>query len=325
MVRFKIGEQISDRVSYQIWVMKSLAIFTIFFAHMPPSEITMSISNNFIWLRRIYSFLGMAGVPTFIFLSGFLYKTASIKKRFFSLYIPVFIWGSITFILHCLNHQLSSAVFGGWLRWIIGCNGYLYFVSVIFLIFICYHIYNNSWFWLIVGLISVTLSQFHIIPYNNYFTIYLNPLNFIAYFAMGQLVRSFRIWHFLENIKLYMASILFISLAFFLRQIYPLVWYFNIQSLIVNMMFIILFINITKSIRFSSFIKDYGKCTYVIYLIHMPFATSINKFLSPYFNGCFEFLKVFFAFGLVSVLCLGLYFMLQKFRQYKLISVLGIR
>lgn len=86
-------QKIPAKISNQIWLIKIVAIFTIFFAHMPVSAKTLSLSESYSWLVRLFSFLGMVGVPTFFIVSGYLFKPGKIIKRAKSLLIPLVIWG----------------------------------------------------------------------------------------------------------------------------------------------------------------------------------------------------------------------------------------
>ena len=68
-------KSISERISCEIWYLKAIAIFTIFFAHMP-----IDLGNPCIdVLKSLFDIIGMIGVPLFLFLSGYLYKEGKLK------------------------------------------------------------------------------------------------------------------------------------------------------------------------------------------------------------------------------------------------------
>lgn len=320
--------KIDEVTSYQIWVLKIIAIFTIFFAHMPVSEATLNISFQYSWLSRLYSLLGMVGVPIFMFLSGYLYKKGNLKKRAVALLIPLVIWGSVTYLLHCAKDGLSSFSFIDYLLWIVGSNCYLYFVTVLFAIILLYHFFDNDYVYIVLSLLSIGLYEFHIIRYTTIFTPYLNPLNFIAYFALGHLFRRHSLWARISkgNIVISWFCALVITLLFIARDYYVHVWYFDLISVVVNILVILLCLNFTGFIRRTDkHVIILGKCTYVIYLCHMPIATTLNKFIPNYLYGFSETLKIIVAFGIVVAGVLILRNILNHFKRFKLMSLLGYR
>ena len=104
---------IDERTSKQIWILKAFAVFSIFFAHMPLAN---SQTTPF---SLIYEMLGWIGVPMFLVLSGFLYKPLNIqgwKRRLKRLLLPLFLWGSVTYLIHCLpsSTTFSMTDYGLW-------------------------------------------------------------------------------------------------------------------------------------------------------------------------------------------------------------------
>lgn len=90
-------EQIGREQSDRIWVLKAIAIFTVFYAHMP-------WAGNNPAMHKLYCLIGITGVPTFLFLSGYLGlgSTSPLSSRMKKLCIPLIIWASITFVVSCL-------------------------------------------------------------------------------------------------------------------------------------------------------------------------------------------------------------------------------
>lgn len=173
-------KSISERISCEIWYLKAIAIFTIFFAHMP-----IDAANPYIdVLKPSFDIIGMIGVPLFLFLSGYLYKEGKLFKRTVGLAVPLLIWGSFTFFVHLLPLHFKCS-FIDYVYWMIGSNSYLYFVPVLLCIIALYKVANISVLWLLTGIISIGLSESHVIHYTSNFTPYLNPFNFIFFFSGG--------------------------------------------------------------------------------------------------------------------------------------------
>lgn len=175
---------ISADDSVLIWAIKAVAIFTVFFAHMPWSVPDLNMS----WL---YSSIGSIGVPIFLFLSGYLDYGS--KKRFIDkiicLMAPLLIWGTLTFAYTLImGHQvISISTIGLWLKWVLGSGTWYYFVPVLLMCtLMCRNI--NNWALILLGIATIAFSNE--IPYNDIFTKYLNPFFFVVYFALGRLVRK---------------------------------------------------------------------------------------------------------------------------------------
>lgn len=322
-------DKIDSKNSYQIWILKIFAIFTIFFAHMPLSDATLTLSPHFSWLARLYSFLGMIGVPIFMFLSGYLYKKGSLKKRAIALLIPLLIWGSLTYLAHIAKEGIGSFSMISYLLWLVGSNCYLYFVTILFLIIVLYHFYENDYIYILLGTVCIGLYEFHLLHYSYPLTPYINPFNFIIYFALGHLVRQNNLWRKISNGNAligYLSAVI-IACIFYAKDFWIHVWYFDLISVLVNILVIFACINLigNKGYNKHNFIILLGKCTYVIYLCHMPIATTLNKVIPNYFYGLSESLKVIIAFSVVVVGVLLLRKILVRYQQYKLMKILGYR
>lgn len=99
--------KISSVESDRIWELKAIAIFTVFFAHMPWSD------GNPV-MHKIYCLIGIIGVPSFLFLSGYLdaESKSSFPKRLKKLLVPLLIWATLTFVVSCLIHKEVGGAFG---------------------------------------------------------------------------------------------------------------------------------------------------------------------------------------------------------------------
>ena len=317
---------ISEKVSYQIWILKIIAIFLVFFAHMPVSDITLALSPNYTLMNRLFSLLGMLGVPMFFFLSGFLFKPGQIKKRAKSLLIPLIIWGAWSYLLHCFKAGLASFSITDMGLWIIGSNSYLYFVTVLFVIILLYNLCDNDLPWILLGVTAVGLYQYHIVSYITPLTPYLNPLNFIAYFAFGHIVRRNNLWHKLESWHIAGPAFLLILISVCLTDLYVHVWYFNLWSMVICVSFICTLLALTSHFirRNETFIR-FGECTFVIYLCHMPIVTTLNQIVRNIAVGPLEIIKIIIAFAAISILVVIGDIILTKLRLCRLKAFLGYR
>lgn len=321
-------DKIDSKNSYQIYILKIFAIFTIFFAHMPLSDTTLTLSPHFSWLARLYALLGMIGVPVFMFLSGYLYKKGSLKKRAIALIIPLLIWGSLTYLLHIAKEGIGSFSIINYFLWLVGSNCYLYFVTILFLIIVLYHFYENNYIYILLGVVCIGLYESHLLHYSYPLTPYLNPLNFIIYFALGHLIRQNNLWRKISNGNALIGclSAVIIVCLFLAKDFWIHVWYFDLISVPVNVLVILLCVNLTGIIHnIHTQAISIGKCTYVIYLSHMPIATTLNKVIPNYLNGFSETLKVVIAFAIVVIAVVILRELLFKINKIGLMKALGYR
>lgn len=285
--------KIDHESSSQIWVLKALAVMSIFFAHMP-------LNHNYpTWLVLLYQMFGLIGVPTFFILSGFLFKKngSSWGHKVKRLFIPVILWGTVTYIMHCIPADTNFAL-SAWAGWVLGSNTYLYFVWVLFFIMILYSLYDNPWVWICIGIVSILLTQTRLISYTSFWTPYMNPFNFIAYFSAGVLLRR-REWWNLRSSNVWMLCVMVIVVLTYLVAVkFDLEWYFNLHTFIVRLFGALFLISLVSKLKVSSPKLVYvGKVSFVIYLVHMPVASTINKIMSimpPYA----EFIKLLMAFSI---------------------------
>lgn len=307
--------QISQKASDSIWQIKAFAIFTVFFAHMPGH----SVNGSSIFWKDFFDVVGMVGVPLFLFISGFFNSMSKtpLSKRIVRLIIPLLIWGTITYGLNILKTP-TSEVFTGWIRWIYGCNNFLYFVPVLIWCTVLSKFIHPG-ILIALGLCSQILSVTHVIEYNDILTQYTNPLNFIIYFACGQLFSK----HI--NLDILSAKHAFLGLAVMIlflcfqqpRYCSPFTFIFTIS------LFILLFY-LLRLVHNDIFIQT-GKYSYVIYLFHIQVAGFIHMLMSRLWGTWIEPIKVVIAFAVVLGLCYVMQYCINKFNLSKLSYLLGFK
>lgn len=285
-------KMIDTETSNRIWTIKAIAVMSIFFAHMP------IVTNYPPIIETIYQLLGWIGVPTFFIMSGFLYKTLTYAgwiKKVKRLVYPLLVWGTLTYLVHCIpSSTMFSFVDLG--KWIIGSNTYLYFVWVLLAIFILYTLYDNPVVWIVVGVLSVILTQYQIIPYTHFWTPYMNPLNFISYFSIGILFRrQNEIRSYLTRRSSLIIYIVFLIILCLAVVSLEMTWYFNLHTHIAQICASLLIVSLMRFYKANSkFLIYVGKTSFVIYLTHMQIASTINKmaYLAPPYV---EFMKLIVA------------------------------
>lgn len=307
---------ISEHESDTIWGLKALAMLSVFFAHMP-------WHNKDSLMYIIYSYLGIIGVPIFLFLSGYLslQSKKTIGKQAKSIIIPWIIYATMTFVGSVLiNHRISCAftdLLSDYFRWVCGSGSIYYFLSVLL---ICQLISKrlNEWLLVTVSLVSIGLS-WEYIPHNGILTRYLNPFNFIIYYALGRLVRKYAIP--LQDIlggKNSLSTIVIFCVV--------MLWkgeptYFNLLCVPFSMSFFVILYNILN--RFNApLLINIGKISFVVYLIHIQIVGVINTWMTG--HGL-EHFKVFCAYAIVCAIVFAYKVIVLSFDKWHLSQFLGFR
>lgn len=309
--------QITKQQSDIFWRLKALAIFTVFFAHMPYTG-----SNQI--MIYLFNLIGMVGVPTFLILSGYFdyYSQSSLYKSAKRLFIPLFIWGLLTYIASHINTTwdfYDSTI--GFLKWIYGCGSWLYFVPVLFLCKMICCIDNKYYqsILCIISLISISSTSFGIIPYNEFFTPYTNPLNFLIYFQIGRYLRRNDID--LDN-NLYLFTSLIIAVVSLFLWGTEAPSFFSIYAVFVSFGSFFFLYRLAHIVNFG---EETGKMSYVIYLFHLVPASILNRRLLMAFGPRIDFVKVPLVFAIVVGIVWCIKLILYKLNCQKLLQFLGYR
>lgn len=307
----KIGKEKSDL----IWRLKGIAIFTVFFAHIP-------YSGPHDWISYVYNLLGMLGVPSFLILSGYFdYKSSTnLRKTARNLFVPVLIWGCTSYTLaHYLQLLSLHIELFDVLKWVYGCGSWLYFVPVLFWCKILSRCFDRCRYILpLMSLVSIYLTQKNMIPYNEYFTAYTNPLNFYVYFQIGRFIRQ-------KNIELLNVRLFFMSLAACI--ICLCAWsetpsYFSLYSVVVSICSFVVLYRIAYHIKYG---EEVGKLSYVIYLVHLVPASILNRHGQMVFGAWFQYLKVPLIFFLILIVVWIGKLLLQQVHNGEIDKYLGYR
>lgn len=306
-------KHIGSEESQRIWSLKSCALISVFFAHMP-----LSIDGPICYL---FNLLGIVGVPSFFFLSGFLDvgSCSNFVTKAQRMMIPLLFWGTITFIISvALSHGFSNSfpdLIFKWIKWVIGSGSIYYFVPVL-LACMLFVVYVNEYILIAMSLLSIGLGLK--IPYGDVFTAYLNPFNFILYFSLGRLYRKSS-YVLKENKFLMLLSIVLVVF-------YLCIWrmqtpsYFNICYVPFSLVSLYLLNVLEKKINIP-WLVEIGKLSFVIYLSHIQCAGFINTRM----NGSLEYAKVPVAFIVMCVIAYSMKAVLTIKKEKKLFKLLGFK
>ncbi len=149
----------------------------------------------------VLSRLSTFGVILFLFMAGYFFRPLKFenfgslcRKKWISICIPWFFLGSLTFLYKALLSPSFRSV-AAFFRWMIGYDSYLYYLPVLLFCFLICYKAPKICLWLMLpitvcsllltaaGVLGPVLAALHI---NNY----LNPFNWIGFFALGMLAQG---------------------------------------------------------------------------------------------------------------------------------------
>lgn len=269
----------------------------------------------------IFDRIGLIGVPLFMICAGYFNNSKEgdfstwIDKKWRTLIIPWLIWGTITYLLHILKSKDIELI--SYLKWMVGVGTWLYFVPIL----LCCQIFSryiNLYVLLCLGLISMFFSAYHLIPYNDVFTPYVNPFNFIVYFVAGSLIRNYGILKYFESRWCGVLIIGVLLLALFK----PVYWH-PLSPAVALILFFACY-----SLFFSfngKVLTETGKVSFVIYLCHIQVAGMVNQLMSNLWGTPYEFAKVIIAFLAVNLMVIGVKYVINKLNLVQVGRYLGYR
>lgn len=304
---------ISKKTSDVVDELKGISVISIVSAHVAvgnDDSIIMDISET-----ALKAF-GVIGVIVFLIISGYLFgfdnKTlkAFIKKKSKSLFIPWFIIGSVVYMISSLSGtQMDNISIKRYFLFLLGQQTYLYFMTILT---ICYSM--NFYFkknnkilllWILLTAASIVITSYELISINPY----LNPLNWVGYFAFGILLSNNYgningIFLKLINKSGYWSPIILVSISMYslismiLRNQSPTYW--SLYGLIFAFSLIALFFILLEKNKTIYSLVRLGRNTLSIYLLHMPVAGVVNSVFT-YFDN-YIIIKPFFVIALTILI-----------------------
>lgn len=278
--------KLQEQESECIWAVKAIAIFTVFFAHMPWSD-----SESVMY--GVFNYIGIMGVPIFLYLSGYL-DYGSKRTIFYKIkwiFSPLLVYGSLTYCISLLIHYKDISfsfylIVINYLKWIFGCGSIYYFVPVLIACTILGR-YINNFVLIVLSAVSIYLSLDYI-PHNDIITRYLNPFNFLIYYCLGRITRKSKIN--LVNKKNVIGAMFVFVVSIVTWDSFPT--YFDLHCIFFSMSAYIILMGFLGSLSDLSFLIFIGKLSFVIYLVHIQIAGFFNTRM----GGGMECIKVPVAF-----------------------------
>lgn len=315
-------------------VTKAIAILTVICAHV--SLITRGGALGD-YSMHVLSNLGTIGVGIFYFIGGYNFRpekykfSESIKLKCVSIVIPWICVGTLVWLYIVLRKGGISFV--GWLKFIIGYQSYLYFLTNLIIFYLLFYLISrigDKKTGKIVCIVLILLSFLSIFFESKGMSVfpnfYLDPFIFVGYFSAGYVLRGHEnvTDRRLLNSPLWIASFIIPFLPSVLLS-----YAGDVFVPVYETMFIIGAIALAR-LLVHTVAKDVliwmGKQSMAIYLLHMPFAGIIANIFNR-FSWCayIDFLRPFLTLAITAALIRTMVFICQKMNACWLLKIMGIR
>lgn len=324
----------TEELSGLIYALKGLAIMIVVSAH------STLIPQNAPWLLRhldhAWIQFSQLGVPLFFIISGFLYNDNYTLKDIFrkktsSIIIPWFFSGALMYLYIFSRRDFGPNPF----LWVLGYKSHLYFLFCLFIIFITFSAIKNKP--LRIGLLSLSVASnlftfFYLKSNGNEYLdlLRINPLNWCLLFASGLWIKkhSDLIWlkQRLRLIRPFL--ILFFILLFALFFSTQVELGFQVPYFIpIALLFFCLAVSLSDSLILNnSVMKNIGRLSFSIYLIHLPAIGLASHLDNKFTNGWLLPIR-FLVATLIASIALKIYMRILEKTKYSAFfyKLMGLR
>ncbi len=319
-----------------IQYIKGISIFSVICAHCNAVYTDYTIAKiGSLLLQNI----GNIGVIIFFIMSGSLAwwgkssKDKFIKKKIKNIGIPWLLSGTAVFLYVYLRKP--PLTLNGWLNFIIGNGSYLYYLSILMMLYIifAYLPFMTSISTLVICQIITAVSTlwFYSLGAINP---YLNLFNWIGYFALGVLIRKNTLY--VDKILILVEKYRFILyLIYVIALIYQYIngnggSYFGGCNVIICWIGVLcvitmgIRINKKKNIL-SKIIYALGENTLFIYLWHMPIAGIIARIMVGSRLEYFVLCRPVIVCGIILIVMKIITVIIKRYSLEKYTYVIGFR
>lgn len=277
-------QRLNDKDSQTINILRVISILSVITAHVSSLRKTSIVSE---YLTSFLKAFGCVGVICFFVIGGFLYKREKgddlsfWSKKIKRIIIPWVVCSLLTYFVKIITDQQVEVI--EYLKWVFGFGTWYYYTTVYLIFMVLFKwIQKDIFLYISIGLnvLSLTLCTFFegymALPF---VTPYLNIFNWIGFFALGILVRKYRIDHKILKSKIaFSICFVFVLVGSFVLQNDWEVGYFGLFSAFVELSMVVCCLYIAKMLlqtRFSKYCFAMSRYVYTIYLLHMPIVQPI--------------------------------------------------
>lgn len=312
--------------SNSLFVAKAFAILSVVCAHV-------GFTNEYFIADTIRNCLGQIGVAVFFVISGFFYKrTKGDTKKYWSkkiktVFLPWIIFAIGTFVLSVILNRSLDGFPLSFIKYFLGIGSLYWYMSISCVMFAIFKHITKRWqliLCIIISVVSVYLTVYHVIPQYQYFNQYINLFNWIGFFALGILIRKENLLEELINTKSFIISLIIVvaSIGVAVLRGNEVKSYVDVTSLFTEVFGLILILNLSNYLANNKILIDIGKKSFFIYLMHIQIAGIITTRL-PY-NAFFFILRPVIALAVCYVVAVVFRYMLKLLKLDKYSFVFGL-
>lgn len=319
-----------EKYSKTMYVIKAFSILSVLVAHINKinnETIPKSIITN--W----YNLFGIVGVICFFIIGGYFYNIKENntkkfwKKKIKTIVIPWILAGSITYIMHVIKKNDLSLL--SYFKWVLGSGTIYYYLTnyVLFLFIFKYLKKSDKILYICIALtvIQSIFNTFNIHLQLKFITYYLNIFNWIGFFALGILIRKYKLLDKLIEHKEILIYAIAISIVLFIVMYkYKIYGYFHILALPYELVNAIIVFYMSYKLSNNNFLTFIGKISFCIYLYHIQIVQKVCWSLPS--NIFFIIINPFLGLMLmVLIIFIGIK-IVEKFK-YKdvILNLVGLR
>lgn len=255
-------------------VAKGIAIIAVVLGHCFPTNIYNGDGFSEQVANSIYDFIYLWHMPTFFFISGFLWQHNWLEKNYkklkdkaFRLLVPYLSFSFLYIPLRLFFSSMANSTYTGFWKILIGVspNGGVWYLYLLFLFFCFSSIFIRSENILVVsiiiGLITNTIINCNLITID--YSVLRYFFKFYVFFALGILFKSrYEILWFKRVIVLMIAAFIIIYIISRYFDFYYFDW-------LLSFLGIAIVLSISSSFK-NRFLQKIGLRSMDIYLLHGP-------------------------------------------------------
>lgn len=197
------------------YILKGFAIISVIIAH------TAVLNSNYIKfddsILALFGSFGLLGVPCFFLAAGYFYYNFNksfkglILNKLNSIILPWIFCGTIVYLISSFFGSKGNSIsVHSYIMFIIGNGSLFYFLPDLLFFYILFYFIKPKIGILIVPLFIINIAS--ILTLNSFLNPYLNPLNFISFFAAGLILRKRNMLDYVNGLRKYIVPIVIIFL-----------------------------------------------------------------------------------------------------------------
>lgn len=289
---------VMDKERRAIYVWKAIAILSVVSAHV--AGVNQNDPDLLKACAKVLESWGTFGVPAFLITAGFFYEGSLhrhdlkyiLSNKLKGLGIPWLVCGSIVWGYVVIRK--GGASFGGWFQFIVGNTSYLYYMTVLTILYLIYSIIHKREIFVYIGF-SVWIINYvmgTIKGFRTDISPYLNVITWSGWFFLGTVIQKkklqTKILYVTRKTWILCGTFVFGYIFLLCSKLQALSYWDILYPLIeIALLFAICYITslVSKKINEESIITKIGKNSFSIYLLHMPVAGITANLMNRFYVG----------------------------------------